>query len=128
MLSWAFSDSFLVSAIASVGYAVGLLVPNLLSSPDMAPIGVAWSRYLIPIYLGLGLMAWEGFRRPNAATWVGRALVVVWGGLVVAHFADLVLGDEQLGLLTAGLVAMGVTMSVLILAGMVRQGGAAAAR
>jgi hypothetical protein len=116
-----------VSAVASVGYAAGRLVPNLYPSPEMAPGSLVWSRSLVPIYLGVAVMAWEGFRRPSAATWVAWASLVVWSGYVVVHLVDLALGDESFGLITGGLLLMDVGMSGLLLAAILRQGPALAA-
>jgi len=110
----------IVSAVGSVGYAVGLLIPGLYPVPEMAPEGVAWGRYLVPIYLGLGALAWLASRRPAESTGPAWAFVLIWAGLVVGHVINMALGDEPVGPITLGLLVFDATMGTLLTIGIVR--------
>lgn len=111
---------FLVTAIASAGYAAGLLIPGLYPTPEFGPEGVAWPRYLAPIYLGLAVIAWSASRRPARHVATGWGFVVIWGGLVATHLWNLLTGDEQVGLITIGLLMFDTALFVLMLSSVVR--------
>jgi hypothetical protein len=95
---------FLFTALASVGYAVGLLVPDLYPAPEVGPVGVAWSRYLVPIYLGLAVIGWLAYRRAEGREAIAWAFVLIWGGLALRHLLNMGLGDESVELTTVGLL------------------------
>lgn len=117
----------IASSIGSVVYGIGLVIPGLYPVPEVAPEGVAWARYLVPIYLGLGVIAWQAARRPTELLGVAWAFVLVWGGLVVGHVVNLALGDEPVGVLTLGLLAFDTIMGGLLAAGIVQARGQMAA-
>jgi len=109
-----------VTSVSSVGYAVGLLVPGLFPAPEMAPDGILWPRYLVPIYVGLAAMAWLGLRRPEVTIPVAWTFVLVWAGLVLTHIVNLTLGDEIAGPMTLGLLVFDASMGGLLLLGILR--------
>ena len=110
----------IVSAIGSAGYAVGLVIPGLYPVPEMAPEGAAWSRYLVPIYLGLAAIGWLASRREAASRGIAWSFVVIWAGLVITHVVNMALGDEPVGMITVGLLAFDATMGTLLTIGLLR--------
>ncbi len=112
----------LASAVGSVGYGIGLLIPGLYPIPEVAPEGNAWARYLVPIYLGLGVIGWVASRRPTAAMGIAWAFVLIWGGLVAGHVVNMWLGDEPVNVITLGLLAFDASMGGLLLIGIVAAG------
>jgi len=110
----------IASAVGSVAYAAGLVIPGLYPIPEMAPEGAAWSRYLVPIYLGLGAIGWVASRREGESRGIAWSFVVIWAGLVVTHLVNMALGDEPVGVITVGLLAFDATMGTLLTIGIVR--------
>ncbi len=120
MLRWL----FLLNALAAVGYAIGLVVvPGLLADLAMAPESVSWARYLMPIYLALAAVSWVAYRRPNASTGIGWALVIVWAGLAVSHVVNMALGDEPIGPPTVGLLVFDAVMVIALTAALIAAKG-----
>ncbi len=117
----------IASAIGSVGYGIGLLIPGLYPIPEVAPEGDAWARYLVPIYLGLGAIAWLASRRPMEMIGIAWCFVLVWGGLVAGHLVNMWLGDEPVGAITLGLLVFDAAMGGLLAAGIVLAGRPASA-
>jgi len=116
----------IASAVGSVGYGIGLLIPGLYPIPEVAPEGDAWARYLVPIYLGLGVIGWAASRRPTEMLGIAWAFVLIWGGLVAGHVVNMWLGDEPVGVITLGLLAFDASMGGLLLIGIVVAGRGAA--
>jgi len=110
----------IASALGSVGYGIGLVIPDLYPVPEVAPEGDAWARYLVPIYLGLGAIAWLASRRPTETIGLAWCFVLVWGGLVATHLVNMWLGDEPVNAITLGLLAFDTAMGGLLLAGIVQ--------
>lgn len=109
-----------VSAIGSFGYAVGLIVvPDLLAGLGAGPSETAWVRYLIPIYLGLGLVTLDASRHPGNRRLAGWGVAVIWLGLAGAHLANMQLGDEPVTGSTVGLLVFDLLMGASLTAGLV---------
>jgi hypothetical protein len=111
----------LVTAVGSVLYAVGLaVVPDLLADLGAGPEQTSWVRYLVPIYLGLGVMAWVARRAPLAFAGIAWGFTVVWAGLAAAHIVNMALGDEPVGTSTVGLLAFDALMGVALAVGLLQ--------
>lgn len=111
---------FLFTAVASLAYAAGLLIPGLYPVPEVGPEGTAWARYLVPIYLGLAVVSVMAFRRPSQHEGVAWAFVLVWGGLALGHLMNIWLRDEEIGLITFGLLTFDSVMCGMFVIGIIQ--------
>jgi len=113
--------ALIITAVGSIIYTVGLLVvPDLLGELGAGPEQTSWVRYLIPIYIGLGVMAWVASVDPRQFSQIAWAFTLIWAGLAAAHVVNMSLGDEPVSVSTVGLLAFDAAMAVILVIGLLQ--------
>lgn len=85
-----------VSLVSGLVYALALIViPLQLAEVGAGPEEILWSRFLVPLYLGLATANWYAFRDPLKNVAVIQALIVMWGLLALTHIFTGATGLEE---------------------------------